>query len=260
MARMKKAVRKALGFTLIELLVVIAIIAILAAMLLPALAQAREKARQAKCISNLKQLVLAELMYAEDYDGYFTPRYYDDNPASENKTTWDDLLSLGGYITVTRDRPASSVDCIIKSDVLACPSSLSRMLPLAVANLGAAAGVRSYSLGGGAHYNDDGTKPDETTVGGALDAANSYLPNKIVRIPKPASTILLAENWRWIDLNVAGCTWGMTATQWQRTAAGESAAPWQGDKQHVNGASYGFCDGHVEFLASTTWKLWARDK
>jgi len=56
------------GFTLIELLVVIAIIAILAAILFPVFAKAREKARQASCQSNLKQLMLAGLMYAQDYD------------------------------------------------------------------------------------------------------------------------------------------------------------------------------------------------
>jgi len=56
------------GFTLIELLVVIAIIAILAAILFPVFARAREKARQASCQSNLKQLALAALMYAQDYD------------------------------------------------------------------------------------------------------------------------------------------------------------------------------------------------
>ena len=56
------------GFTLIELLVVIAIIAILAAILFPVFARAREKARQASCQSNLKQLVLATLMNAQDYD------------------------------------------------------------------------------------------------------------------------------------------------------------------------------------------------
>jgi prepilin-type N-terminal cleavage/methylation domain-containing protein len=56
------------GFTLIELLVVIAIIAILAAMLFPVFARAREAARKATCISNLKQLALAAMMYAQDYD------------------------------------------------------------------------------------------------------------------------------------------------------------------------------------------------
>lgn len=56
------------GFTLIELLVVIAIIAILAAILFPVFARAREKARQSSCLSNMKQLMTAFLMYTQDYD------------------------------------------------------------------------------------------------------------------------------------------------------------------------------------------------
>src|SRR5687767_11530348 len=60
--------RKPTGFTLIELLVVIAIIAILAAILFPVFAQARAKARQAVCLSNLKQAGTGLMMYAQDYD------------------------------------------------------------------------------------------------------------------------------------------------------------------------------------------------
>ncbi len=64
------------GFTLIELLVVIAIIAILAAILFPVFARAREKARQASCQSNLKQLVLALNMYTSDTEETFPPNYH----------------------------------------------------------------------------------------------------------------------------------------------------------------------------------------
>jgi len=64
------------GFTLIELLVVIAIIAILAAILFPVFARAREKARQASCLNNVKELALAVQMYAQDYDEMLNPSYY----------------------------------------------------------------------------------------------------------------------------------------------------------------------------------------
>ncbi|MFO7946624.1 MAG: DUF1559 domain-containing protein [Armatimonadota bacterium] len=63
------------GFTLIELLVVIAIIAILAAILFPVFARAREKARQASCLSNMKQIALAVIMYADDHDGGYPQGY-----------------------------------------------------------------------------------------------------------------------------------------------------------------------------------------
>ena len=65
--------RRSPAFTLIELLVVVAIVAILAALLLPALRRAKEKGRSALCMSNLRQLGVAQQAYASDFDGNSPP-------------------------------------------------------------------------------------------------------------------------------------------------------------------------------------------
>lgn len=99
------------GFTLIELLVVISVIAILIALLLPALQQAREVARQAACSSNLRQLHLAFMTFAEDHDGV-APGYRDWagnlHPDGNPNANWmwrTYIGSYGGYVPATTDPP-----------------------------------------------------------------------------------------------------------------------------------------------------------
>jgi len=157
------------GFTLIELLVVIAIIAILAAILFPVFAQAREKARATSCLSNSKQLGLAVLMYAQDYEETY--------PIGCDDTWWQ-----GGWSMTTQPY-------IKNINVLKCPSDARGVNPQFPPNSWAGPRI-SWASNGLLKWIGTGLQ-----LIGVIGETTNVSPSTatLSRVGRPADSIMLAE-------------------------------------------------------------------
>ncbi|BDI30973.1 hypothetical protein CCAX7_30240 [Capsulimonas corticalis] len=180
------------GFTLIELLVVIAIIAILAAILFPVFAQAREKARQIACLSNLRQIGIGLNMYVQDNDERYPG-------ALETAPTIN-----GG--TDAREPLDRQLDSYIKNDRLwSCPSDHQQRVSAAAGNglsfwdenYRAQAIPRSYTYIAQI-TTDQANGTDANTGLSTYNGVNGSAPRTgvaIAAVDQPSNTIALAEIW-----------------------------------------------------------------
>lgn len=243
------------AFTLVELLVVIGIIAILIAILIPALSGARRQANDLRCASNIRQLVTAMVLYANESKGRFPVNYNDvDLVTSGNQANyWYDAERIGRFLPKTVQYASGSIG----GNVFICPNDLDAARSYCM-NYWASGAVDSYGYGydniAGKHFTQDdkpgsrlmliieayakngapGTYATSSTVGaGGISKTNLLAPGNL-----PGRRFLG-------DLAVSSARFGTTPTEVDysrhRKPKGEGTNTEARGRLHI-----GFADGHVE--------------
>jgi prepilin-type N-terminal cleavage/methylation domain-containing protein/prepilin-type processing-associated H-X9-DG protein len=245
------------GFTLIELLVVIAIIAILAAILFPVFAQARAKARQATCLSNLKQIANATAMYVQDYDETFPVWAW----TPERAVPRPDGTTYLGKVTW----PLLYMPYVKNQQVFTCPSDPRVRNAVCSANGTTCAWSKPFPMSYGTNLR----------VHKCVDSSQcaTGTPLAMAAIDAPADTYWIADVWDGSPIGiesgpVSGCTWGGRQTSgvdrmiWTVNAvscASSGGYPQPADAtkpenstRHSGGSNVVYADGHVK------WEYWSR--
>lgn len=236
------------AFTLIELLVVIAIIAILAALLFPVFAQAKATAKQIVCLSNMKQIGMAAMMYLSDNNEiWFAAAHWDPLPGYAPQQMWigydnNNYGIDGGFYGHVYERPRNpfrpgSVDPYLKNDgVKRCPSMPDDwQMSIALSGFSPAYGSSYYSVNPAAdgHEFGPGSKTYRFT-GGVFD----YTGATDSEIDRPAETLVAWEHFARVPM----CNF-LQSYNWYRSPP--------------DGAAYQFLKDHFHFLhregSNTIW-------
>ena len=236
------------GFTLIELLVVIAIIAILAGLLLPALSRAKEKGRTTACLSNMRQVGLATMLYTDDHRDFLPYGYAYTWPGQQYLYWWQDLC-----------RPY-----INSESVYSCPSARPHATWTDLRPPGTPRPlVKDYlcNAQGGA-YPESG-KAQWTGANGPFINNWGNPSRSISEIKEPSGTIAICDGrtnvfeiWRleqvdaWFNAGFGPAYFNNSPDQRYKEEGHVS-------KRHSRGFMATFCDGHAEFIKKSTLGMWS---